>query len=983
MGKSTPSVIVGYEYRLGLHVVLGAFPINAIHEIRCDNKVLKQGTFSGGTLDIDNPTFFEGGEVADGMAGNIDLHIDGAEAFNNYLRNNYGIPFERVPRFDQVAHLVFRGIGTGDTAGGYYIGNQPRPREMTVFAERTATQCPYDEWALLPYTHPKWGFEVNDFNPLVMHWQMIQRGNTDAYGATWEAAAEVLHGENFGISAAVGGGDRDALEQEICRYINARPYIDRATGLREIRLIRADYDADTLPVIGEGDILGEPQITLPDRSQAVNTLEITYSDRAKMWDKASVTVQDGAHAEAFGVRRGSPVDYKWVTRRQLAADLGWRDVVAQTQAGVAGTVRVSGLRPDLNEGSPFILDLPSYGQSTVVGRIVAIRERGARDNSVDVTFIQDVFGVDVAPIVEEDVPSSGGTDGGGDTGTVAEALPAPVEAAMEVPYWFGATRYGSDFTSAVAADDDFGALMTAASAPSGLYLGYDVWTAVGAGAYAKRATGAFAGAGALSGAVTRMQTSIVTTPISGLAVGDVLLIGGAEFVRVDAITPGATYTLTVGRGCIDTAPIPHADGAEVLSLKNALPIEQEFTAGQTVNAKLLTFLSGDTMALSEATALPVTMDSRAIRPYPPGQFKVGGSYDDGTTLSGDPVLTWVARNRLVQTDETHADDHSEAGITAEVGTTYVVRAEAFNGGGASLGYVPGFSALDVGSVLTYTPALIAAPPPVGTASVALSVAAKRGGFESWTAPAIRANLAALPPWGSSFVAIDNGAAAYSRMTGAVGLETIRKMVIGIRFRFDNGLANCKVFGDAAGTTLSLLQPTSSAIRLNSAFGSIRPAWTVDTSMHTHLLSFDMTTANAVQWWLDGTQLLNNSAGTGGTFTTGTYDTASFGLNSASNGLGLFNEWDGGAFAGSMDGAVEMLWIDWGDATYTLPDITNSTIRAKFGAAQINADGSGPTGASPKLFYAAASLTEANSAGGIPNRGSLASRPMVKQTGTYT
>lgn len=240
------------------------------------------------------------------------------------------------------------------------------------------------------------------------------------------------------------------------------------------------------------------------------------------------------------------------------------------------------------------------------------------------------------------------------------------------------------------------------------------------------------------------------------------------------------------------------------------------------------------------------------------------------------------------------------------------------------------------------------------------------------------------PWGASFVTLDNGGAAYSRMTGPVGLQTVRKLVIGARFRFDAGASNCRIFSDAAGTALALFQPSATTIRLSggSSFGSIRPPWTADTTMHTHLITLDMTTANAVQWWVDGTQSLNNSAGTGGTFTTGTFDTSSLGLNSASNGVGWANEWDGGAFA-AFDGALEFLWLDWGDATYALPDITSATVRAKWGATAIGADGSGPTGTSPKLFWAAASLTEANSAGGIPNRGSVASMPMVKQAGTYS
>lgn len=734
MGKSTPSYVVGYEYRLGMQVVLGVHPINSIHEIRFDNKVAKQGTFSGGAISIDNPTFFQGGEVPDGLAGSIDLHIDGAAAFNAYLRNNYGIDFDKVPRFDEVAHIVFRGDGTAAGSGGFYVGNQPRPREMTIYAQRTTTACPYDTWALLPYTHPKWSFEVNDFNPVVLHWEMLQRGQSELYGDTWEAAAEVVHGEGLGVYFYGGGGDREALEQEILRYVNGRAYTDRATGLREIELIRADYDAETLPIIGAADIVGDPQIAIPDRSAAPNTFEVTFSDRAKMWKPATVTVQDVAHAAVFGVNRQA-IDYKWVTRRSLAADLAWRDMVAQTQAGVTGSVRVSGLRPDLHEGSPFILDLPDWGQSTVVCRILSIRERGVRDNSVDVAFTQDVFGTDIEPIVVEDESVDTPTGGGG--GEVSEALAATAEIAIEAPYWFGVTRLGDAFTDALTEDEDFGGVLTAATRATTLHMGYEAWTSVGGGAYAFRsASGIFTGSGTLVGDITRMQTSIVTTPITGLAVGHIILVRDAEFMRVDAITTGTTWTLTVGRGCIDTSPVAHPTGASIISLGSPLGIDQEFTAGQTVNTKLLPFTTGDTLALADADALPVTFNSRAYRPYPPGQFKVNGSYE-GAVISADPVLTWVATNRLVELDETSAPDHDQPGTTGEVGTTYIVRAQWLDADDDSLGFVSGFSALNVGSVLTYTPDLWPYTPPTDAAFLAVSVASTRDGYESWTAPTIR------------------------------------------------------------------------------------------------------------------------------------------------------------------------------------------------------------------------------------------------------
>jgi len=64
------------------------------------------------------------------------------------------------------------------------------------------------------------------------------------------------------------------------------------------------------------------------------------------------------------------------------------------------------------------------------------------------------------------------------------------------------------------------------------------------------------------------------------------------------------------------------------------------------------------------------MDSRQVRPYPPGDFKIDGvSYP--TTFSGEPVLTWKHRNRLLQT--AYIIEHSDSSITpVETGQDYTL-----------------------------------------------------------------------------------------------------------------------------------------------------------------------------------------------------------------------------------------------------------------------------------------------------------------------
>lgn len=252
---------------------------------------------------------------------------------------------------------------------------------------------------------------------------------------------------------------------------------------------------------------------------------------------------------------------------------------------------------------------------------------------------------------------------------------------------------------------------------------------------------------------------------------------------------------------------------------------------------------------------------------------------------------------------------------------------------------------------------------------------------------------------SAFDAVDNGATARSSVTAVSADTGIRKFAMAVRFRADVLTAGANILADAAASAFRLWPPTTSTIRAQFFLSTrvhLRPTFTqVTGSMKTHIITFDLTNTNASQgvYWatIEDGVLLNNAPGTGGTFDTrttagsgtdyGSYAPNASGAASALFGsagdLGVFGEPDAGGLL--FDGAIEMLWIDWGTAAYTIPDITNSAVRNLWTAGSIGADGSGPTGAQPKLYYTGPA---ADWNAGLANKGSL-TKTLTKQAGTYT
>jgi hypothetical protein len=184
--------------------------------------------------------------------------------------------------------------------------------------------------------------------------------------------------------------------------------------------------------------------------------------------------------------------------------------------------------------------------------------------------------------------------------------------------------------------------------------------------------------------------------LSSIVVGSHAQIG-EELVRIDAIT---TTELTVGRGVLDTIPSAHLSGATVFAWDYYGQGDAvSYVDGEAVSVKLLARNDLGEIALASATASDLTFDSRAIRPFPPGNVQFNGAYfPDSAT--GDVVITWAHRDRTQQTSGIFAD-FTDGNIGPESGTTYTIRVYSDATAESLLRTVTG----EAGTTWTYTEAM--------------------------------------------------------------------------------------------------------------------------------------------------------------------------------------------------------------------------------------------------------------------------------------
>ncbi|MCC5989490.1 MAG: VWA domain-containing protein [Pararhodobacter sp.] len=491
--------------------------------------------------------------------------------------------------------------------------------------------------------------------------------STVEIGASFTAAADTLYTEGFGLSLI---WQQDSSIEDfigsVLDHIDATLFIDRRTGLWELRLIRADYTASALPHFDETNVVDWGRLGRRAPSDLVNSVTVRFTD-AWTDDTGAVSVTDTARVQTMGEVIANTLDYPGIRYQGLAVRVAERDLRALSAPLLTGEIVVNREGADLGPGDVIRLRSKRLGLNDVVMRISEIGQGDGRDNGIRLKLAEDVFALGATAIAGGRMP----------TGTGVAAPPRALTRRMveEAPYWLLVRELGhSEADRILAEDPDAGTLVATGERPSADALAAELWIDPGTGPAQEGVVG-FAPTALLAADVTNNPEARVL-PVTGwreigaVGIGSLASIGG-ELVRVDGITPTA---ITVGRGCLDTLPRAHATGTPVIFFDEAARITEEaWAAGETLAVRLLPETGRGTLAFALAPEDSLTLDRRAIRPLPPGRVQIDGSYapDVDTLVTGDIELTWTHRDRLTQTSPIIVD-HTAASIGPEPGVGYAL-----------------------------------------------------------------------------------------------------------------------------------------------------------------------------------------------------------------------------------------------------------------------------------------------------------------------
>ncbi|WP_180173568.1 phage tail protein [Acinetobacter sp. YH01024] len=488
-----------------------------------------------------------------------------------------------------------------------------------------------------------------DMNPADMLWLCITNAqwglgqpesmlDKDSFLEAWR----VLKIEDMYMSIVFDDeGQIQNIINLICEHIDASCFVDKKTNKWTLKLIRDDYEAESLVVLDESNVRSISDYEIRTAAEQVNQVTVTYWNK-ETGKNATSTAQDPARIAQNGLVN-KPVEYDGFTNAATAYRAAERDLHALSSP--LKLVTLNEVHPDfgrkLSVGDAFTWNWSAHGVTGAVMRVKSIDYGDAHDLSVKIEAIEDVFSTPMNSVAPYVPPV--------ENPAIQPPQDNPTVRVIELPY-FDAVQLASEseVNAELAADPTLSKVAVIAARHQRNSINADVQT--GQGSYSTKATLDYCPSALLSAGIDRMQTVLSIkdgTDLDLIELNEWLLLDD-EKLAVTAIDLIAN-TVTVKRGVLGTVPALHAAEARLYFCDQWLAVDNtDYYAGEIVNAKVLTNTSSAQLSAALATAHLITLNGEAYRPYPPANVKINGEYYPAE-IETDLVLTWVDRNRLQQT----------------------------------------------------------------------------------------------------------------------------------------------------------------------------------------------------------------------------------------------------------------------------------------------------------------------------------------------
>lgn len=706
LGSSKPKPqIVGYKYSLGIHFILGYSNADGIKQFWVGEKCVwptpndpnieaVDASTNDETKFIDAPTIFGGLSIGQegGIKGSVDIQYGAnIQERNNYLIGKLG---EYISAYRGLLSVILKQV---------YIGTSAYLKPWSFLIKRTNKLVNGDnQWYTTDNKHIIRPGELNgdDLNAIhIIRECLIDKewglgfNEDDINDTNFKICADKLKEEGFGLS--IIWDNSFAVEDFINRtleIIAGSLYQNLSTGKWEIALTRDDYDVETLESFNENQIIEIEEFSRPGYGEIVDQITVNWHD--KIWNKnRSITVPDSAMITKQGGKIIEKIfNYFSICNKELANKVVSRELQLATSMLANMRIKTNRQMSHLKPNDVFKLSWNDLGIVNMVVRVLEVNYGNLTKNEIIFRCCEDVFGT--AYTTYEDPPDTQWQD------PVHDPVDTDHRFLMEVPFWHLCNYvFGQDVVGTL--DDDIAFMFAMAAKPETTLDSYEFDLLVKFSPsydFDNEGYGCFTSTATLKNnldiigsendwielesvqdldSISENTYAIIENPNND-AESEIVLILEVDYT-IDA------ERIRVARGILDTKPSAHSIGDRiwfVSFIDYTIPVVcKDFTKGDSPRVKFLTKTGRGILVEENATeenTIPtyLSFDSRMIRPYLPGNFKINDERFP-EYLYGQPTLTWNHRDRThqdqIRTLVKHTDD-TDYGIDGpETGVTYTIQ----------------------------------------------------------------------------------------------------------------------------------------------------------------------------------------------------------------------------------------------------------------------------------------------------------------------
>ncbi len=676
--------VAGYNYAAGMDLILTQGQNDGVLQIKFGDVVAwpnpddeTQWQADGATSAvIDEPSLFGGGTVGGGVTGTIAFQYGGStQTPDTYLVEQLGA---NISAGRGLTRAILRCVTMGTSAFIRPLKFLVKRTDILTTGETQwyPSKCVVNTYNLNAahiirecYTNTEWGFGIS---------------TSKLNDTSWTDAADTLYSEGFGLSIKWEDQNQTLGQfvDDVLRHINGQVFQNPDTGLFEIKLLRDDYVEGNLEEFDDSHIVSVQDYCRGTVYENPNFVLLQYWDtqnnKPKVLPEYNLAVMLMQNSKIIPYE----VEYNGITDDTLARSISARERYELSVFPAKFKITAKRTMGDLKPGDVFKMVWAPGNILEMAVRVFTINYGSLNDGTITLNCMTDVFATHTAVFSEP--PDTEWDD------PLVDPEPAEDRLLMETPFWDIYNDIG--LTEALALDDSAGYLCVSARRASGLTIDYELqlrtyiligYTELGVPIYEwqylPEGRGDFTPNGSLDSFMPEdaddITVDLLNTDMLSLVEDDSYCVIDNEILKVLSVNT-STSQATLARGCLDTVPAYHSgddsggDGARVWFASTASLIPNyEFTDGDTPTVKILPATSKGQLEDDTGYAASA-FDSRLVRPYPPGNFKINGeSYP--SSFVGEPTISWSHRDRTQQLNE--ITEHSWGSIGPETNTTYTLQ----------------------------------------------------------------------------------------------------------------------------------------------------------------------------------------------------------------------------------------------------------------------------------------------------------------------